>query len=167
MSYLRYLPLLLLISLIIAISGCVGNNTFNQGKVSFQIPSDWGSQQITGDFNSTVFSEVTFTANLKDSAGNIYPAYISLEMRKNIGNNTNLPNLQLSMGNDTNSSVKTINQEGLTAQEWYKSDKDTTLKILAFNTGNYLYILEYVCPTPVSNQVEEAYQKIIESIKIQ
>ena len=62
---------LIILVLVVAFSG---NNTFQTGKVSFQYPSGWSQTSLVGNFsNTSLYSEVIFTANIADSNGTSQP----------------------------------------------------------------------------------------------
>jgi hypothetical protein len=157
------LILVVLIVIVLAVA-LTGNNTFDQGKVSFQYPSGWSQNQVIGNFsNNSLYSEVTFTAYFTDSSGQQQPAYIVVLMQQKVQGAMNVPNVT----NTTNSSVSSLTvANNLTATQLGNYGPNMVEKSTIIDQNNYYYIIDYVCPPYAINQTSQAYNLILQTFRI-
>ncbi len=161
------IPTVLLIFVLVSISGCTVTNTFDQGKVSFQIPNEWTNDHVTGDFSTALFSETAFTSNLQDESGRSQTAYIMVQMRKIGETGIDIESVQVGIRNTTNATIQTVKVgDGINAREFATSNPNVANKMTMFTTDGYEYIIELICPPSVLNQAEEDYNTILKTFKV-
>ena len=139
---------------------------FDQGDVFFQIPGGWEQSQLAGDFNNTVYSQVVYTSVIRNASGNDQNAYIIVQMRKIGDKNVNTTNLQVSILNSTNSTVSNLKINNYSVMQYTLNGETVANKIATINNGNYVFMIEYICPPSVKNETEEAYSEVLKTFKI-
>jgi hypothetical protein len=142
-----------------------GNNTFNSGSLSFQYPKSWGQNHVVGDFsNNSLYSEVTLTANIPDAQSPT--SYIVIQMQKKSQGTIQLPGTNEIVMNTTNSTVGTTNIGNIKATQLGSYGPDVAQKVTIVDTGNNYIILEYICPPNAMNQTSEAYNMILQTLRL-
>ncbi len=155
---------LIILVLVVAFSG---NNTFQMGKVSYQYPGGWSQSSLVGNFsNTSLYSEVTYTANYADSNGTNQPAYIVIQMQQKVQGSINLPSTSFIVSNTTNSSVSTLNVANLTATQLANSGPTSAQKTTVIQQNNYYFVITYITPSYAVNQTSTAYNMILQTLKI-
>ena len=165
------LPIVLIIVILAIVGGGIfyfyaWTSDFDQGDVFFQIPGGWSQNQAVGDFNNTVFSQVVYTQQIKNESGADQEAFIIVQMQKIGGTGFNATSLQVSILNSSNSSVSNLKINDYNVMQYTRNGPTVANKIATIDSGNYMYIVEYVCPPSVSNQTEEAYLNVLKTLKI-
>lgn len=149
----------------IVVTATVGNNTFASGSVSFQYPKSWNQNHVVGDFtNNSLYSEVTLTANIPD--GQSPASYIVIQMQKKSQGTLQLPGTNAIIMNTTNSTVGTTNIGNIKATQLGTYGPNVAQKVTIIDTGNNYLVLEYICPPNAINQTEEAYNLILQTLKL-
>jgi hypothetical protein len=142
-----------------------GNNTFNSGSLSFQYPKSWGQNHVVGDFsNNSLYSEVTLTANIPNAQSPT--SYIVIQMQKKSQGTIQLPGTNEIVMNTTNSTVGTTNIGNIKATQLGSYGPDVAQKVTIVDTGNNYIILEYICPPNAMNQTNEAYNMILQTLRL-
>ena len=155
---------LIILVLVVAFSG---NNTFQTGKVSFQYPSGWSQTSLVGNFsNTSLYSEVIFTANIADSNGTSQPSYIIVQMQQKVQGTINLPSTNSIVTNTTNSSVSSLNVDNLSATQLGNFGPTSAEKVTIIQQNNYYYVITAIGPTYAINQTSTAYNKILKTLMI-
>lgn len=155
---------LIILVLVVAFSG---NNTFQMGKVSFQYPSGWSQTSLVGNFSDTsIYSEVTFTANFADSNGTSQPSYIIIQMQQKVQGTINLPSTNSIVTNTTNSSVSSLNVDNLSATQLGNFGSNSAEKVTIIQQNNYYYVITAIGPSYAVNQTATAYNMILKSLMI-
>jgi len=155
---------ILIIAIILATT--FGNNTFDNGNLSFQYPKSWGQEQVVGNFeNNSLFSQVTLSANIPDDQSP--KSYIIIQMQKKSQGTLQLPGTNTIVTNTTNSTVGTTNIGNIKATQIGTFGSSVAIKVTIVDAGSYYYILEYICPPNAVNQTETDYNSIIKTLKIQ
>lgn len=158
--------LVVIIALILALS-VSGNNTFNTGTVSFQYPNSWSQESLVGNFsNSSIYSSVTLTTNYADSSGKTQPAYIVLQMQEKATGSLNLPTTNNILLNTTNSSVASTTVNNITASQVGSVGTNIASKYTIIDKDNNYYLITYICPRFALNQTEQAYNNLLQTLKI-
>ena len=157
------IAVVVIIGIVLAVS--VGNNTFATGSVSFQYPKSWGQNHVVGDFtNNSLYSEVTLTANIPNAQSPT--SYIVIQMQKKSQGTLQLPGTNEIVMNTTNSTVGTTNIGNIKATQLGTYGPDVAQKVTVIDTGNNYLVLEYICPPNAINQTEEAYNMILQTLKL-
>ena len=155
---------LIILVLVIAYSG---NNTFQMGKVSFEYPNGWSQNSPVGNFsNSSLYSEVTFTANYADSNGVSQPAYIVIQMQQKVQGALNYPSTNSITTNTTNTSVSSLNVANYTATQLANFGSNMAEKTTIIQQGNYYIVVTSISPSYATNQTSQAYNMILQTLKI-
>jgi len=159
--------LVVLVVVIIAVA-LTGNNTFEAGKVSFQYPNSWGQNHLVGNFsNNSLYSEVTLTSDIPDANGVVHQtSYIIFLMQMKAQGAINVPSTNAVVMNTTNSSVSTVPLGNFTATQIGSYGPNLAEKITIINLNNYYYVIEFICPPYAYNQTSEAYNLILDTMKI-
>ncbi|UTB33589.1 MAG: hypothetical protein NKF70_04990 [Methanobacterium sp. ERen5] len=158
--------LVVIIALILALS-VSGNNTFNTGTVSFQYPNSWSQDSLVGNFsNSSTYSSVTLTTNYADSNGKPQPTYIVLQMQEKATGSLNLPSTNNILLNTTNSSVASTTVNNITASQVGSVGNNIASKYTIIDKDNNYYLITYICPRFALNQTEQAYNNLLQTLKI-
>jgi hypothetical protein len=165
------LPIVLIIIILAIVGGGIfyfysWTSDFNQGDVFFQIPGGWSQNQAVGDFNNTVFSQVVYTQQIQNESGTAQEAFIIVQMQKISGTGFNATSLQVSILNSSNSSVSNLKVNNYNVMQYTRNSPAVANKIATIDNGNFMYIVEYVCPPSVANQTEEAYNQVLKTLKI-
>ncbi len=159
--------ILVLIIILVVVVAFSGNSTFNQGKVSFQIPGGWSQTASVGNFsNTSLYSEVTFSSNIADSNGNTQPAYIIVQMQQKAQGVINLPSTSSIVGNTTNSSVSSINVGNFTATQLGSAGTNMVQRVTIVEQSNNYYIITMIAPKYALNQTSDAYNMVLKTFKI-
>jgi hypothetical protein len=159
--------ILIFLILIVAIFSFAGNSTFQTGKVYFEYPNNWAQEQVIGNFsNSSIYSQVTLTANFNNNAGQTQTAYILLIMQKRTEGVLNIPSSSSILMNTTNSTVASVDLGNFQASQIGNYGNDVAQKMTIIETSDHYYVVEYVCPSFALNQTEDAYNMILKSIRI-
>lgn len=157
------IAVVLIVAIVLAVS--IGNNTFTSGSVSFQYPKSWSQNHVVGDFtNNSLYSEVTLTANIPDRQSPT--SYIVIQMQKKSQGTLQLPGTNEIVMNTTNSTVGTTNIGNIKATQLGTYGPNVAQKVTIVDTGNNYLVLEYICPPNALNQTEEAYNLILQTLKI-
>ena len=157
--------LVVIIALILALS-VSGNNTFNTGTVSFQYPNSWSQDSLVGNFsNSSIYSSV-ITTNYADSSGKTQPAYIVLQMQEKATGSLNLPSTNNILLNTTNSSVASTTVNNITASQVGSVGNNIASKYTIIDKNNNYYLITYICPRFALNQTEQAYNNLLQTLKL-
>jgi len=158
--------LVVLVVVIIAVA-LTGSNTFEAGKVSFEYPNSWGQNHMVGNFsNNSLYSEVTLTSDIPNANGVIQTSYIIFQMQMKTQGAINVPSTNSVVMNTTNSSVSTIPVGNFTATQIGSYGPNLAEKVTIVDLNNYYYIIEFICPPYAYNQTSEAYNMILQTIKI-
>jgi hypothetical protein len=88
-------------------------------------------------------------------------------MQKNPRGHLQLPGTNTIVINTTNSTVGTTNVGNITATQFGTYGPSLAQKVTIIDTGNYYYILEYICPPNALNQTETDYNSILKTLSIQ
>ncbi len=163
-----------LIILIVAIVALVGGliyfmatatTTFEEGKLRFQMQGGWAQSQTIGDFNNTVYSQVTFTRQIRDQSGEDQQAFINVEIRKTAGtvNNTLF---QETLLNQSGSSISNVEINEYNFRQYQITSSQVAHEISTMEINNFLIMVEYICPPSIKNETEEAYNSILRSLEI-
>jgi hypothetical protein len=165
------MPIVLIIIILAIVGGGIfyfysWTSDFNQGDVFFQMPGGWSQSQTVGDFNNTVFSQVVYTQQIQNESGVNQEAFIIVQMQKIGGTGFNATSLQVSILNSSNSSVSNLKINDYNIMQYTRNGPSVANKIATIDNGNYMYIIEYVCPPSVNNQTEEAYNQVLKTFKI-
>lgn len=159
--------ILVFLILIVAIFSFSGNNTFQTGKVYFEYPNNWAQEHVVGNFsNSSIYSQVTLTANFNDDAGQTQTAYILFIMQKRTEGVLNLPSSSSVLMNTTNSTVASVDIGNFQASQIGNYGNDVAQKITIIETSDYYYVVQYVCPSFALNQTEDAYNMLLKSFRV-
>ena len=157
------IAVVVVIAVVLVVS--VGNNTFVSGNASFQYPKSWSQNQVVGDFTTnSLYSEVTLTANIPDRQSPT--SYIIIQMQKKSQGTLQLPGTNTIVMNTTNSTVGSANIGNFKASQLGSYGSDVAQKVTIVDTGNNYIVLEYICPPGALNQTEEAYNMILQTLKI-
>ena len=157
------IAVVLIVAIVLAVS--IGNNTFTSGSVSFQYPKSWSQNHVVGDFtNNSLYSEVTLTANIPDRQSPT--SYIVIQMQKKSQGTLQLPGTNEIVMNTTNSTVGTTNIGNIKATQLGTYGPNVAQKVTIIDTGNNYLVLEYICPPNALNQTEEAYNLILQTLKL-
>ncbi|MEN4017927.1 MAG: hypothetical protein PQ975_09980 [Methanobacterium sp.] len=152
-----------IIAIIAALS--FGNNVFNTGKLYFEYPKSWGQNHVVGDFtNNSLYSEVTLTANIPNTQSPT--SYIVIQMQRKSQGTLQLPGTNTIVMNTTNSTVETADIGNIKASQFGTRGPDVAQKVTIIETGNYYFVLGYICPPYALNQTEEAYNMILNTLNI-
>lgn len=152
-----------IIAIVLAVS--IGNNTFTSGSVSFQYPKSFNQNHVVGDFtNNSLYSEVTLTANIPDRQSPT--SYIVIQMQKKSQGTLQLPGTNTLVMNTTNSTVGTTNIGNIKATQLGSYGPNVAQKVTIIDTGNNYLVLEYICPPNALNQTEEAYNTILQTLRL-
>lgn len=144
-----------------------GNNTFQKGNIYFEYPNSWAEEHQTGDFeNGTLFSQLTLSTNVQNSAGNTEPAYIIITKQMQSPGVLNIPSSGEIIANTTNSSVASIELDNFKATQIGSKSDQIAVKVTIIGYNNYYYIIQYICPTYALNTTETAYNTILNTLKI-
>ncbi|MCE5213535.1 MAG: hypothetical protein LLF83_02305 [Methanobacterium sp.] len=158
------LVLIIVLVLVVAFSG---NNTFTSDKISFQYPAGWSQSSIVGNFsNTTLYSQVTFTANIMDSNGNTQPAYIIVQVQQRAQGVINLPSTSTIVTNTSNSSVSSVNVDNITATQLGGTGGNISEKVTIIEKNNYYMVITFISPPFALNQTSEAYNMILKTLNI-
>lgn len=158
--------LVVIIALILALS-VSGNNTFNTGTVSFQYPNSWSQDSLVGNFSTnSIYSSVTLTTNYADSSGKTQPAYIVLQMQEKATGSLNLPSTNNILLNTTNSSVASTTVNNITASQVGSVGNNIASKYTIIDKNNNYYLITYICPRFALNQTEQAYNNLLQTLKL-
>jgi len=165
------LPIVLILIVLVLVGGGIyyfynWTSDFDQGDVFFQIPGGWTQNQVVGDFNNTVYSQVVYTKQIQNESGANQEAFIIFQMRKKSGTGYNSTNLQVSILNSTNSTVSNIKINNYTMMQYTLNGEDLANKITTISIGTSIFMIEYICPPSVKNETESAYSTVLKSIKI-
>ncbi|MBM4241842.1 MAG: hypothetical protein FJ150_09325 [Euryarchaeota archaeon] len=164
---LPVIVILLLVILAVVAFSLSGNNTFGRGNISFQYPNSWAENHVVGNFdNSTVYSEVTFTANFADNTGQQQKAFIIIQMQERTEGLLNLPSTNSIVMNTTNSTVASVDVDNITATQLGNYGPTVAAKITIIQTNKYNIVISYVCPRFTVSQTEEAYNLILQTFNI-
>ncbi|MGC9517812.1 MAG: hypothetical protein ACP5C3_08975 [Methanomicrobiales archaeon] len=159
--------ILVFLILIVAIFSFSGNNTFQTGNVYFEYPNNWAQDHVVGNFsNSSIYSEVTLTASFNDDAGQTQTAYIIFIMQKRTEGLINIPSTNSILMNTTNSSVSSVSVGNFQASQIGNIGNDIAQKLTIIQTSSHYYVVEYITPSFAFNQTENAYNQILETIRI-
>jgi len=159
--------ILIFLILIVTIFSFAGNNTFQTGKVYFEYPNNWAQEHVVGNFsNSSIYSQVTLTANFNDDAGQTQTAYILFIMQKRTEGVLNLPSSSSVLMNTTNSTVASVDIGNFQASQLGNYGNDVAQKITIVETSDYYYVVQYICPSFALNQTEEAYNMLLKSFRV-
>lgn len=158
------LVLIIVLVLVVAFSG---NNTFTSDKISFQYPAGWSQSSMVGNFsNTSLYSQVTFTANIMDSNGNTQPAYILVQLQQKAQGVINLPSTSTIVTNTSNSSVSSVNVDNITATQLGSTGNGISQKVTIIEKNNYYIVITYICPPFALNQTTEAYNTILKTLSL-
>jgi hypothetical protein len=161
------LGVLIILVVMILVVVFSGSSTFQMGQVSFEYPGGWSQNSLVGDFsNGSLYSEVTFTSSFTDSNGQSQTAYIIIQIQKKTQNSINLPSTNFIVTNTTNSSVGSVNISNITATQLGNYDSDLAEKVTVIELGKYYLVVTYITPPFAINQTAEAYNQILQTIKI-
>lgn len=142
-----------------------GNNTFNTGTVSFEYPRSWGQNHVVGTFNnSSLYSEVTLTANIPNAQSPT--SYIVIQMLRKSQGTLQLPGTSTIVANTTNSTVGTVNIGNIKATQLGSYGPDVAQKVTIVDIGSYYVVFEYICPPDALDQTEEAYSMILQTLRL-
>ena len=159
-----FLALVLILVFAIAISG---NNTFQNGQISFEYPNGWAQDHVTGNFSAqSLYSEVTLKKNVQNSNGTEITAYIILQMQQKAIGSFSLPNTSTIVMNTTNSTTVSVGVANLTAIQLANFGNNVAHKTTIIDKNNYYFTLEYITPPFAVNQTEDAYNMILQTLKI-
>lgn len=166
-----WLPIVLIIVILAVVGGGIYyfytmTSEFDQGDVFFQIPGGWTQNQAVGDFNNSVFSQVVYTQQIQNESGGSQEAFILVQMQKIGGTGFNMTSLQVSILNASNSSVSNMKINNYNIMQFSRNGPTVANKIATIDNGNYMFIIEYVCPPSVQNQTEAAYNQVLKTFNI-
>ena len=157
------IAVVVIIAIVLVVS--VGNNTFTSGNISFQYPKSWSQNHVVGDFtNNSLYSEITLTANIPDRQSPT--SYIVIQMQKKSQGTLQLPGTNTIVMNTTNSTVGSANIGSFKATQLGSYGSDVAQKVTIVDTGSNYVVLEYICPPSALNQTEQAYNLILQTLKI-
>jgi hypothetical protein len=158
--------LILLVVLIIAF-GLSGNNTFQNGQISFEYPNGWSQDNIIGNFsNDSLYSEVTFKKSFPSGNGTDETAYIILQMQQKANGSFSLPDTSTILMNTSSPSTVSVGVSNLTAIQLASFGKNVAHKTTIIEKNNFYFNLEYICPPFAVNGTEDAYNTIMKTLKI-
>jgi hypothetical protein len=158
--------LVLLVVLIFAVAFS-GNNTFQNGQVSFEYPNGWSQDHIVGNFaNNSLYSEVTFKKNFQTSNQTEETSYIILQMQQKAAGSFSVPNSSTIVMNTSTPSTVSVGVANLTAVQLGSFGTNVAHKTTIIEKNNFYYNLEYICPSFAANETEEAYNTILKTLKI-
>jgi hypothetical protein len=165
-----YLPIVLILVILAIIGGTIfyvssWTSTFDQGDLSFEIAGGWSQSQVIGDFNNTVFSQVSYTKDIQDESGATQKAFIIVQMRK-LNGGTNTSALQVSVLNVTNSTVTNLKINNYTVKQYIRNGPTVSNGISTISQGDFMIMIEYICPPSVLNETREVYDGILKTIII-
>ncbi len=167
--------ILAIILAVVLIYSFYSNKTFEKGEIYFEYPSEWSEDQQIGNFNSgsdntTVYSQVILTANFRDNSiqdQRIYKlAYIIIEQQEMSQGTINLPSIDSIIMNSTNSSIGSVNVINTNATQLENYGPTVTKKMTIIEKNNCYYAVEYICPSFAVNETNEAYNMVLETLKI-
>jgi len=160
------LILVLLVVLIFAVAFS-GNNTFQNGQVSFEYPNGWSQDHIVGNFtNDSLYSEVTLKKNFPSSNQTEGTSYIILQMQQKAVGSFSLPDTSTIIMNTSSPSTVSVGVANLTAIQLASFGTNIAHKTTIIEKNNSYIYLEYVCPPSAVNETEEAYNTILKTLKI-
>lgn len=143
-----------------------GNNTFQMGKISFEYPDGWSQASTVGNFsNTSLYSEVTFTASFSNTNGTSQPAYIIVQMQEKIPGSINLPSTS-TIVNTTDSSVSSVNVSNITATQLGNYNTNMAEKTTIIQQGNYYFVITFITPSYAINQTTTAYNMILQTLSL-
>lgn len=150
----------------ILIVSVVGNSTFSSGNMYFEYPKSWNQDHAVGSFdNSSLYSEVTLTANIPDRQSPT--SYIVIQIQKKAKGTLQLPGTNEIVMNTTNSTVGTTNIGNINATQLGAYGPIIAEKVTIIETSNSYIVLSYICPLNAVNQTEESYNLILKTLKFQ
>ena len=159
--------ILVILVILIFASTFSGNNTFQNGQISFEYPNGWSQDHIVGNFtNESIYSEVTFKKNFQSSNGTDEIAYIILQMQQKANGSFSLPNTSTIIMNTSSPSTVSIGVANLTAIQLASFGTNLSHKTTIIEKNNFYLNLEYICPPSAVNGTEEAYNTILKTLKI-
>lgn len=162
---------ILLIVFILAVAGgliyylATATTTFEEGKIFFELTGGWTQSQVIGDFNQTVFSQVTFSKEMLDESGKSQQAFINVQLFKDPGK-VNTTSLREVLIQGSGSSVSNVTINALTFTQYRLMGSQVAHEVSILEKNNYLMIIEYISPVSVMNQTEEAYNSILKTLKV-
>jgi len=128
-------------------------------------PSHGAENHVVGDFtNNSLYSEITLTANIPDRQSPT--SYIVIQMQKKSQGTLQLPGTNTIVMNTTNSTVGSANIGSFKATQLGSYGSDVAQKVTIVDTGSNYLVLEYICPPSALNQTEQAYNLILQTLKI-
>ncbi|HMK53877.1 MAG TPA: hypothetical protein VK444_03765 [Methanobacteriaceae archaeon] len=158
--------IVIVLVIVVLLLSFTGNSTFKNGNVSFEYPNSWAQEQTVGSFNdqalySSVVLKRDFQANNQTQT-----AYIIFQMQTTTQGVVQLPSTGTIVTNTTNSTVASTNIGDLKATQVGNLGPQVAQKVTIIQKGNFYYTLQYICPTSALNQTTEAYNMILNSLKL-
>jgi len=136
------------------------------GTVSFQYPNSWSQENVIGNFNSSsLYSQVTLTTNFADANGN-QPGYIIVQMQQKARGTLNIPSTNTIVTNTSNSSVASTTVNNVTATQVGSFGTNIATKYTVVDKNNFYYVISYIVPIYAVNQTENAYNKLLSTLKL-
>lgn len=149
----------------VLIASFTGNNTFDSGSVYFQYPRSWGQNHAVGTFDDgSLYSEVTLTANIPERQSPT--SYIVIQMQRKAPGILQLPGTNAIVMNTTNTTSEIIDIENIRATQLGTYGPNVAQKVTIVDTGDYYIVLTYICPPEALNQTEEAYNTILQTLRL-
>jgi len=157
--------LVLLVIVVVAVS-VTGNSTFQTGNVTFEYPNSWNQEQSIGSFNDqSLYSSVTLTRDFQSNNQTI-TAFIVFQMQITTQGVLQLPSTGSIVTNSTNSTVATSNIGEFKATQLGNIGPETAQKVTIIQKDNFYYTIQYICPTSALNETTDAYNMILNSLKL-
>jgi hypothetical protein len=159
--------ILVVVLIVVVALAFTGNNTFETGKLSFEYPNSWGQNSMVGNFsNNSLYSAVTLTSDISDANGVQHTAYIIIQMQQKAQGAINLSSTNSIMMNTTNSSVATVPVGNFTATQIGSYGPNLAEKTTIIEIKNYDFVIKFICAPYAYNQTSEAYNMILNTMKI-
>jgi hypothetical protein len=159
------LIILVLILVFVAVSFS-GNNQFQTGNVYFQYPSSWAQEQSMGAFNNqSLYSSVVLKKDFPVN-NTTQTAYIVFQMQATTQGVIQIPSSGSIVSNTTNSTVGTIDTGGVKATQLGNYGPQIAQMITIIQKGNFYYTLQFVCPISAVQETQEAYNQILNTLKL-
>ncbi|NYB51278.1 MAG: hypothetical protein HVN35_01750 [Methanobacteriaceae archaeon] len=164
---LGVIVVLVIIMISVIITAFSGNNTFQNGQISFEYPKDWSQDHIVGNFsNNSLYSEVTFKKNFPSGNGTDETAYIILQKEQKAIGTFNLPTKSNIAMNTSSPSTVSVGVANLTHIQIASYGKNVAHKTTIMENNEFYIYLEYISPPWAVNATEEAYNTILKTLKI-